>query len=126
MNPPRDARASGQLGERLAEWFLTRRGYRIREKNARVGRFEIDLVMDWGRWIVFVEVKARGQGSWAGAASVLASSQRRRLAAAAQGYADRVGGDRPVRFDVLTIDETPDRLVIEHWPDALGAGGKLR
>jgi putative endonuclease len=119
-------RASGRLGERLAAWFLERRGYRVRERNARVGRFEVDLVAERGPWLVFVEVKRRGGSAWARAARTLGPAQRRRLAAAAEAYAARAGGGRPVRFDVVTVDEDARRLVIEHHPDCLGGGGELR
>ena len=117
---------TGQWGERLAEWFLVRRGYRIKERNLRIGRFQIDLVAELNSEVVFVEVKTRGAGSWISAAEALAPAQRRRLAAAALAYAGRLGGDPSVRFDVVSIDEGMTRLVIEHWRDALGHGGDLR
>jgi putative endonuclease len=117
---------SGRFGERLAAWFLERRGYRVRERNARVGRFEVDLVVERGAWLVFVEVKRRGGSAWTPAASVLGAAQRRRLAAAAEGYAAHQRRARPVRFDVVTVDEDERRLVVEHHPDCFGAGGALR
>jgi putative endonuclease len=116
----------GAQGERLAEWFLARRGYRVLERNARVGRFEVDLVMEKEEAVVFVEVKTRSESSWGGASLALGSAQRVRLAAAASGMAARYGPGRAVRFDVVTIEESAARLVIEHWPDALGADGALR
>jgi putative endonuclease len=117
---------SGRIGERLAAWFLERRGYRVRERNARVGRFEVDLVVERGAWLVFVEVKRRAGSAWSSAAGGLGAAQRRRLAAAAAGYAARAGRARPVRFDVITVDESERRLVVEHHPDCVGAGGELR
>ncbi len=117
---------SGRLGERLAAWFLERRGYRVRERNVRIGRFEVDLIVERGEWLVFVEVKRRSGAAWAAAADVLGAAQRRRLAAAAEGYATRAGSLRPIRFDVVTVDEDERRLTIEHHPDCFGAGGELR
>lgn len=117
---------SGRLGERLAAWFLERRGYRVRERNARVGRYEVDLVVERAGWLVFVEVKRRGGTAWDRAAFALGAAQRRRLAAAAEAYAAREGLARPVRFDVVTVDEGARRLAIEHYPDAFGVAGEPR
>lgn len=119
-------RRSGRLGEALAAWFLERRGYRVRERNLRIGRFEIDLVAERGSRLVFVEVKFRRGSSWGDAAGALAPSQRARLAAAAEAYAARRGERCGVRFDVVVIEESAVRLVIEHLPDAFGLGGDLR
>jgi putative endonuclease len=117
----------GRRGERLASWFLEQRGYRVRERNLPLGRFEIDLVVRKGDWPVFVEVKTRSGSAWERAGASLRAAQRRRLAAAASAYAAR---ERPrqarVRFDVISIDEDQHSLVIEHHLDALGSRGELR
>jgi len=117
---------SGRLGEGLAAWFLERRGYRVRGRNLRIGRFEIDLVAERGRRLVFVEVKFRRGSSWGDPRAALAPAQRARLAAAAEAYAARFGDRRDVRFDVVIIEERDDRLLVEHLPDAFGLGGDLR
>ena len=47
----------GRLGEQIAAFFLQRRGITIVDRNVRVGRGELDLlVLDSGRRVV-VEVK---------------------------------------------------------------------
>ena len=120
-----DRRAKGALGERLVEWFLVRRGYRVVERNARVGRFEIDLVMERGALVVFVEVKTRSDSSWGGASRALGDAQRVRLAAAASAYSARFR-NRDVRFDVVTVEESEEHLVVEHLRDAFGEGGAPR
>jgi putative endonuclease len=120
-----DRRAVGTAGERLAEWFLARRGYRTLERNARVGRFEVDLVMEKGECVVLVEVKTRGATAWGGAARALGAAQRGRLAAAAGAFEAR-WLDRRIRYDVITVEESEDRLLVEHLRDAFGSGGELR
>lgn len=126
-NRGRQRQRTGRMAERLAAWFLERRGYRVRERNLRVGRFEIDLVVERDEWLVFVEVKARGQTSWTRAAASLHAGQRRLLAIAASAYAarDELRGRR-LRFDVVTVDESATSLRIEHHEDALAADGSLR
>ncbi len=51
----------GRRGEGLAETYLRSRGFWIRERNVRCGRFEIDIVAydPSEKMIVFVEVKTR-------------------------------------------------------------------
>lgn len=53
--------STGRLGEALAEAYLRSRGFHIRERNVRYGRFEIDIVVfdPVEKMIVFVEVKTR-------------------------------------------------------------------
>lgn len=46
-------------GERRALRHYRLRGYRLLEANARVGRYELDLVLRRGRRVVFVEVKEK-------------------------------------------------------------------
>jgi putative endonuclease len=50
---------SGKNGEKLAEAFLKKKGYKKLFRNVRVGRGEIDLIMKDSEQIVFVEVKTR-------------------------------------------------------------------
>lgn len=53
----------GTLGESLAERFLIERGYRLVERNARVGRDELDLIMAHGSTVIAVEVKTTSNGA---------------------------------------------------------------
>jgi putative endonuclease len=52
-------RRFGQEGESVAERYLRRKGYRILARNARSSVGELDLVVEDGAVLVFVEVKAR-------------------------------------------------------------------
>ena len=49
----------GRMGETIAARFLVRRGGQLIERNASVGRGEIDLVVRWPDAVVAVEVKTR-------------------------------------------------------------------
>lgn len=49
----------GDLGEKKAADYLRRRGYFIKARNFRAGKYEIDLIAESLFSIVFVEVKTR-------------------------------------------------------------------
>ena len=57
----RDTSIVGTAGEDVAAAYLTRIGYRVLERNVRLGKYELDIVArDIARdMIVFVEVKTR-------------------------------------------------------------------
>lgn len=64
QNPP-SKKEVGDQGEALAEKYLLRIGYEIREKNVRLGRDEIDMIAfdPVDQALVFVEVKTRTKKS---------------------------------------------------------------
>ena len=49
----------GDFGERYAARYLRLRGYAIRERNWRSGKYEIDIIAETWRDVVFIEVKTR-------------------------------------------------------------------
>ena len=51
--------AFGELGERVAERWLRRQGWRVLMRRFRSGHRDIDLVMERDGMVTFVEVKAR-------------------------------------------------------------------
>ena len=116
----------GHLGERLASWFLSRRGYVILEKNVRVGRSEIDLICELNNTLVFVEVKLRGTGALVDASHSVSAAQRRRIVTAAMIYARRnTTSFRALRFDVIAIEDKECVFKIEHYPGCFGRSGEL-
>jgi putative endonuclease len=50
---------TGRQGEKLAEKYLRKKGYKILARNFRLRFGEIDLVAADGKTIVFVEVKTK-------------------------------------------------------------------
>ncbi len=119
--PPKRRRALGPLAERAAAWLLRLKGYRIRHRNWRAGRLELDLVAERGAMLVFVEVKARSSGVYGGAAAALDAAKQRRLVRAAAAYLTRFSlWDRPCRFDAVLIERVGGRLPwrLRHMADA--------
>jgi putative endonuclease len=100
--------AQGGVGERAAEAWLVRQGYRIVERNLRNHGGEVDLVASEGETLCFVEVKARASDRYGPAIAAVGSAKRRRLARAAALYLVSYPWPGPCRFDVLGLDRRAD------------------
>lgn len=105
MLKPRTAKQiSGQAGEDAALEHLTEHGLRLVQCNFRCKVGEIDLVMQDGATLVFVEVRKRADASHGGAAASITYAKQRRLIRAAQFYLQRYKMPPACRFDVIAID----------------------
>ena len=49
----------GKIGEKYAEKYLKKNGYKILERNMRNEYSEIDIIAESKEYIIFVEVKSR-------------------------------------------------------------------
>ena len=123
FRPPNSPESVGRDAERLAERFLTRRGLIVVARNYRCRRGEIDLVMRDADTLVFVEVRRRTSRTFGGGLGSIDRRKRARLVTAAEVFltANRIGDDRPCRFDVLAIDGPFRRATIEWVRDAFDA-----
>jgi len=112
------SRELGRRGERRAAWFYRLRGYRIVERNMRMRGGEIDLIVQRGGTLVFVEVKTR-QSICAGF-GVDAVDRRKKLQiiSLTSAYLARHPHDGEVRHDILSLFWTGWRFVISHYRDA--------
>lgn len=103
--------ALGARAETLALTHLAAQGLTLVERNYRVARGprarggEVDLVLlDGDGTLVFVEVRARRDTAFGGAAASIGAAKRRRLVFAAQCFLRRYASPPPCRFDVVAID----------------------
>lgn len=105
----------GRHAERLAERFLSGRGLILVARNYRCRRGEIDLVMRDAESLVFVEVRRRAGRAFGGGLGSVDARKQARLVAAAEHYlmTNRIGDDRPCRFDVVAVDGPAGRATIE-------------
>jgi len=102
--PSLSRQSLGKAGEDLACRELERRGYAILERRYRIRRGEFDVIARDGETLVFVEVKARATSGYGSAAEAVTTHKRRQLCGLAEAYlARRDWGDRPCRFDVVTV-----------------------
>jgi putative endonuclease len=95
----------GRGGERAALTLLLLKGYRLRHRNWRGPAGELDLVVERGGRIVFVEVKTRSSELWGGALAALDRDKQRAITRTAAAYLGRYSlWERPCRFDLVTIE----------------------
>jgi putative endonuclease len=83
---------------------LVQRNYRVAAgPNARGG--EVDLILrERDGTLVFVEVRARRNAAFGGAAASVSATKQRSLVFAAQHFLRRFNAPPPCRFDVIAID----------------------
>lgn len=111
----------GRWGEEAAARYLAERGYEILARNVRTKFGELDLVMQQGKQLVFVEVKARSGNQFGQPEEAVTPAKQRHLAEAAESYLQanpQLGGDW--RVDVIAINRTSGKdLEIVHFENAL-------
>jgi putative endonuclease len=120
---PDHRRTLGAQGEALAAAHLAREGYRIVGRNVRADGIELDLVAARGSLHVFVEVKTRRSRLLGLPEEAVDGRKRGRLirGAAAWLREHRVRGGS-VRFDVITVERSPDGgWSLRHLPGAFDA-----
>jgi putative endonuclease len=101
---PRASRRSGAQAESRAAWRYRLLGYRVLERNAWAGGYELDLVLRRGRTVVFCEVKSKGGEGRGDPLEMVTSEKQRRLRQAAEVWlaAHPEHAECAARFDVVT------------------------
>jgi putative endonuclease len=117
-------RMLGQRGERAAARYLKRQGMRVLLRGYRTRLGEIDLIVRDGDTLVFVEVKARRQGT---PAEAVTPEKERRLTNAALQFLRKYDLlEQRSRFDIVAVVWPQDRKAptIEHFRNAFEAVGR--
>jgi putative endonuclease len=114
----------GESAERIAAAFLQMKGYAVLATNYSFLRYEIDIIAETDRRIVFVEVKCRSSPRHGSPRQAVGTEKMRRIICAAQGFlAERRLVDRSTRFDVIEVrvERGGLSLAVEHIVGAFGA-----
>jgi putative endonuclease len=93
---------SGQLAEDLAASYLKRHGLKLLTSNYRCRFGEIDLIMQDGPTLVFVEVRMRSNPNFGSAAESITPAKQKRLIVTAQHYMQQ-HGEKKSRFDAIIM-----------------------
>jgi putative endonuclease len=109
----------GKDGERIAELFLIKKGYKLVERNYRCAAGELDLVMLDRRVIVFVEVKTRtGSGYGTPLEAVAVRKQKKMIYVAEFFLSAKKLSQREARFDVVGVSWPGAQPLVEHIENA--------
>lgn len=95
---------------------MRRRGYRILDRHVTSRYGELDLVAEHDGLIVFIEVKARRSAAMGQAIESVTKKKLESWQQAAETYLQQKDWlERPIRFDVITLDHRrPGTLAIRH------------
>lgn len=112
-------KTKGDLGEKLAEKQLKKRGHKILEKNYSVHNVgEIDIISRQGEYIVFTEVKTRNENYLFAPRMAVNKQKQGRIIRTAQYYLLSKKIELQPRFDVTEVvlcgDKPIDITIIEN------------
>ena len=92
-------------GENAAVCHLWFRGYRILARNAKFGKYELDIVARRGDTVAFVEVKARRTGALVSPEENVDWKKRKHIRAAARACKSSLGlQDCYFRYDIASVE----------------------
>jgi putative endonuclease len=100
-----DRQAVGKLGEKAAQKFLKKRGYRIRETGFRCRHGEIDIIAQKKDWLVFVEVRTKSSLDFGTPEESITQAKKEKLIASALTYTSTHQDLPPLwRIDVVAVE----------------------
>lgn len=122
----------GHFGEDAAAEYLVSYGYKIKGRNLRYGKYELDIIAEDGSYLVFVEVKTRTEPppntlySYGRPASAVSYQKKQNTLAAAREYLWEHPTRKRRRIDVIEVylarnTDTPTVSEINHIRNAFGA-----
>lgn len=101
---------TGKAGEEQAAQWLAKNGYEIVHRNWRHSHYEIDIVAKKGKFLHFIEVKARKSSPVGGHPEDSVGKKKfKNLQRAADEYLFLNPGHRWIQYDILSITFHPDK-----------------
>ncbi len=115
---------AGMAGEVLAATYLRLKGYEVLDSNYRYAHREIDLILQKGNTLVFVEVKTRAPDSLVSAPYAVDRRKQMFLYSAAAKYVREKRWSEEIRFDIVWVERNGNECrVVGHIPDAFSPLG---
>ena len=108
----------GKTGEETAVHFLERKGYRIRHRNWRSGKKELDIVAEHQGELIIIEVKTRRNDLYGSPEAAVDDRKIRRIVSSTDAYIKMYAIDLPIRFDIITLIGQNHPFQIEHIENA--------
>jgi putative endonuclease len=108
----------GLAAEKIAATFLTQQGLKLVASNFHCRYGEIDLIMQDGKTLVFVEVRLRTNTTFGSAAASITPQKQKKLIHTAQLYLQQHAIQSPCRFDAVLMHKA-DYTQIEWLRNAI-------
>ena len=103
--------AFGREGESAARVYLEQKGYRFIECNYKRTHGEIDLIMEDGKTLVFIEVKSRTNRRYGEPREAVTPFKQQHVRYTAKAFLySHHQMERAVRFDVVEVMRLPDGM----------------
>jgi putative endonuclease len=99
----------GAQAEQLAAQYLQQQGLKLIVQNYRSRFGEIDLIMQDGTTLVFIEVRLRSNDGFGGAAASIDTRKQQRIVRTAQQYLASFVRTPPCRFDAILLQDMQGR-----------------
>ncbi len=117
----REKISSGEEGERRAENFLKKKGFRILQRNYFCKTGELDLVAEDGNSLVFVEVKTRKKFGKELPEAAMTIKKKHRVCSAARHFMKKYRITNKIfRFDIVGLEfDDENNWEINHWQNAI-------
>ena len=120
----KERQALGLQGERIAARWMKRDGWVVVAHRFRSGHRDVDLIMQRGHEVAFVEVKARRGGAFGSPVEAVHFRKQRELGRSARVWVDRFGSaSLTYRFDVLGVLISGTQVRVRHIPNAFPLSG---
>ena len=104
----------GAAGEEYAAKILTEYGYSVVARNFSCRFGEIDLIVENGDVIAFVEVKTRKYKSMISGAEAVTYSKQKKIIATALHYLQEHYSDLQPRFDIFCVTTGSSGTILKH------------
>ena len=108
----------GNKGEDAAAKFLAKKSYKIKARNWRFGKLEIDIIAEHNDMIIFIEVKSRSGTYFEQPFQAVTKKKQKFIIKAANEYIEKFEIDFEARFDIISIVEQNSKFEMDHIEDA--------
>jgi putative endonuclease len=112
----------GKFGEELAINYLSKKGYKIIEKNKKVSYFEFDILANFKEKMVFIEVKTRASNVFGKAEEAITHKKMINLKKGINNYLlENKIVHKSIQVDLIAIDINKNKKVanIKHYKDII-------
>lgn len=109
----------GKFGEDLAGKYLTKKGYKVIERNFRNRYGEIDIIAHLKNYIVFIEVKTRKNSYYGRPSEAVDYRKQQKIIMLANNYINyKYLHHMQPRFDIIEIISDGKQFNVNHLENA--------